>query len=162
MITQGIMYTMLDMARLCKSGGVKAALEYVKGNDVAKANMLKLISDMLMWALFASLFGFVLSPAYKEHKKNAADNPVLVNLVTEILYKSSSRSYDQYKGPMNVIHFFGENMNPPFYSTPVQVLSETGQALMGQKSWKYLLFDNTGLTRSFKDTGFAYIKSQEQ
>lgn len=72
-----------------------------------------------MWALFATLFGLALDPAYKEHKKNAADNPVVMNLVTEILYKSSSRAYDQYKGPMNVIQFFGENMNPPFYSTPV-------------------------------------------
>lgn len=162
MITQGIMYTVLDMARLCKSGGIKAALDYMNGNAVAKANMRKLISDLLMWALFAMLFGLALDPAYKEHKKNAADNPVIVNLVTEILYKSSSRAYDQYKGPINVIQFFGENMNPPFYSTPVQVLSEAGQALMGQKSWKYLIFDNTGLTRSFKDTGFAYIKSQEE
>lgn len=119
MITQGIMYTVLDMARLCKSGGVKAALDYMQGNEVAKANMRKLISDLLMWALFAALFGLALDPAYKEHKKNAADNPVIMNLVTEILYKSSSRAYDQYKGPMNVIQFFGENMNPPFYSTPV-------------------------------------------
>lgn len=162
MITQGIMYTVLDMARLCKSGGVRAALDYMQGNEVAKANMRKLISDLLMWALFAMLFKLALDPAYKEHKKTAADNPVVVNLVTEILYKSSSRAYDQYKGPMNVIQFFGENMNPPFYSTPVQVLSEAGQALVGQKSWKYLLFDNTGLTRSFKDTGFAYIKSQQE
>lgn len=162
MITQGIMYTVLDMARLCKSGGVKAALDYMQGNEVAKANMIKLISDLLMWALFAALFGLALDPAYKEHKKNAADNPVITNLVTEILYKSSSRAYDQYKGPMNVIQFFGENMNPPFYSTPVQVLNEAGQAIMGQKSWKYLIFDNTGLTRSFKDTGFAYIKSQQE
>lgn len=162
MITQGIMYTVLDMARLCKSGGVKAALDYMQGNEVAKANMRKLISDLLMWALFAALFGLALDPAYKEHKKNAADNPVIMNLVTEILYKSSSRAYDQYKGPMNVIQFFGENMNPPFYSTPVQVLNEAGQAIMGQKSWKYLIFDNTGLTRSFKDTGFAYIKSQQE
>lgn len=162
MITQGIMYTVLDMARLCKSGGVKAALDYMQGNEVAKANMRKLISDLLMWALFAMLFKLALDPAYKEHKKTAADNPVVVNLVTEILYKSSSRAYDQYKGPMNVIQFFGENMNPPFYSTPVQVLNEAGQAIMGQKSWKYLIFDNTGLTRSFKDTGFAYIKSQQE
>lgn len=162
MITQGIMYTVLDMARLCKSGGVKAALDYMQGNEVAKANMRKLISDLLMLALFAALFGLALDPAYKEHKKNAADNPVVMNLVTEILYKSSSRAYDQYKGPMNVIQFFGENMNPPFYSTPVQVLNEAGQAIMGQKSWKYLIFDNTGLTRSFKDTGFAYIKSQQE
>ena len=36
------------------------------------------------------------------------------------------------------------------------------QALIGKKSWKYLLFDNTGFTRSFKDTAFAYLKSLEK
>ncbi len=70
---------------------------------MVKANVFKLTSDALMFALLGSLFGLLLTPAYKEHKKTAADNPVLVNLLTEILYKASSRSYDQYKGPINVI-----------------------------------------------------------
>lgn len=51
-------------------------------------------------------------------------------------------------------------MNPPYYSAPVNLLKDAGQAIFGDKSWKYLIFDNTGLTRSIKDTGFAYIKSQ--
>jgi hypothetical protein len=51
-------------------------------------------------------------------------------------------------------------MNPPFYSTPVEVLKETGEVLMGKKTWKYLIFDNTGFGRSAKDTGHAiYRKS---
>ena len=61
---------------------------------MVKANVFKLTSDALMFALLGSLFGLLLTPAYKEHKKTAADNPVIVNLLTEILYKSSSRSYD--------------------------------------------------------------------
>lgn len=74
--------------------GLKAAVAYVKGNNMVKANVFKLTSDALMFALLGSLFSLLLTPAYKEHKKTAADNPVLVNLLTEILYKSSSRSYD--------------------------------------------------------------------
>lgn len=162
MITQGIIYTVVDAARMCKQDGVKAAYDYIKGNDVAKANMRKLLSDILIAFLLFALFKFALDPAYKEHKKEMKDNPIMQNLVTEILYKSSSRAHDQFKGPINILQFFGENMNPPFYSTPVQVLKETGQVLMGDKSWKYLIFDNTGFGRSAKDTYKAYRKSQEK
>ena len=42
-----------------------------------KANVLKLGSDALFSALFALLFGAILSPAYKDYKKNMKDNPVL-------------------------------------------------------------------------------------
>lgn len=160
-IVQGIFPTMRDVVNITREDGLKAAIAYIKGNNMVKANVFKLTSDALMWMLLAALFGLVLSPAYKEHKKTAQDNPVLVNLLTEILYKSSSRSYDQYKGPINVLQFFGENMNPPYYSAPVKLLKEAGQSIFGDKSWKYLLFDNTGFTRSIKDTGFAYIKSQQ-
>lgn len=161
-IIQGILPTLSDIVNITREDGLKAAVAYIKGNDMVKANVFKLTSDALMFALLGSLFSLLLTPAYKEHKKTATDNPILVNLLTEILYKSSSRSYDQYKGPLNVIQFFGENMNPPYYSAPVNLLKEAGQSIFGDKSWKYLLFDNTGLTRSIKDTGFAYIKSQQQ
>lgn len=40
------------------------------------------------------------------------------------------------------------------------MFKEAGAALIGEKSWKYLLFDNTGLTRSVKDTAFSYLKSE--
>lgn len=52
-------------------------------------------------------------------------------------------------------------MNPPYYTAPAQVLKEAWQGLIGDKSFKYLMFDNTGLTRSFKDSAFAYIKAQQ-
>lgn len=31
------------------------------------------------------------------------NHPLALNLVTEILYKSSSRSYDSFLGPINII-----------------------------------------------------------
>lgn len=70
---------------------------------MVKSNIYKLTSDALLWALMAGLFGLILGPAYKEHKKNAKDNPLLSNMLTELLYKSSSRAYSQYAGPINVI-----------------------------------------------------------
>lgn len=159
-IVQGIMYTLKDMAILCQHGGVTAMKKYLAEDPGARANMAKLGSDMLMWMILGMFFKFCAMPAYKDYKKEMPNESIMKNLIIEILYKSSSRSYDQYKGIMNIIQFFGENMNPPYYSVPIQALSEAGQALLGQKSWKYFLFDNLGLTRSIKDSAFAYIKSQ--
>lgn len=161
-IIQGILPTIGEMYTLFKNDGWDATWEYIKGNNMVKSNIYKLTSDALMWALFAALFGFIFSPAYKEHKKQAKDNPLLVNMIAELLYKSSSRAYSQYAGPINVIQFFGENMNPPYYTAPVQWINEGMQALVGDKSWKYIIFDGTGLTRSFKDSAFAYIKSNQE
>ena len=158
----GILPTIMAAVKLCKNKGVLEARKYLTSDPIAKANMLKLTSDLLMWLLLSSLFKFLLDPAYKEHKKTAADNPVLVNLVTEIVYKSSSRAYDQYKGLINVVQHFGEDSNALVYTVPQQIITEAMQALIGKKSWKYLLFDNTGFTRSFKDTAFAYLKSLEK
>lgn len=158
-IVQGILPTFNTLINIAKDGGISETMKFIKGNKMVKANVFKATSDALMWLLLMSLFKLIFSPAYADYKKTMPDNPVLVNLLTEILYKSTSRSYDQFKGPINVIQYFGENMNPPFYSAPANLIKQTGGALFGDKSWKYVIFNNTGFTRSMKDTGFAYIKS---
>ena len=161
LIVQGIFPTVADLINITRTDGLKATLAYIKGNKMVKANVFKLTSDALMFALLGLLFKLFFTPEYKKHLKEAHKNPVLENLLTEVLYKSSSRAYDQFKGPINVIQFFGENMNPPYYTAPINLMKDAGSAIFGDKSFKYLLFDNTGLTRSMKDTAFAYIKSQQ-
>ena len=160
-IVQGVFPTIGELGVICKDKGFKAAYEYMKGNPMVKSNVLKLTTDGLFAALFMMLFGSILTPAYKDYKKTMKDNPALQNILTELLYKGSSRAYSQFKGPVNVIEFFGENMNPPYYTAPVKVIKDAWQWTMGDKSWKYFVFDNTGLTRSFKDSAFAYIKTNE-
>lgn len=121
-MVQGIFPTLGVLADIFQntdgSVSVKTAAlkKYLNANPHEKANMRKLLSDLLGWLLFATLFKLALTPAYKEYKKDMSDNPLVVNMITELLYKSSSRSYDQYKGPLNVLQFFGENMNSPIYS----------------------------------------------
>lgn len=65
--------------------------------------MRKLLSDLLMWLLFSMLFKLAITPKYKEYKKDMDENPLVVNMLTELVYKSTSRAYDQYKGPVNII-----------------------------------------------------------
>lgn len=167
-IVQGIFPTLGVLVDIFRKtdGGISTKIEqmkaYLNADPHEKANMRKLLSDLLMWLFFSLLFKLAISPAYKEYKKNMDKNPVVVNMATELVYKSTSRSYDQYKGPVNIIQFFGENMNPPTYSQPTQLISDAVQTLIGDKSFKYLLFDSSGLTRSFKDSGFAFIKAQQQ
>ena len=56
--------------------------------------MRKLLSDLLMWLLFFMLFELAITPEYKEYKKNMDENPLIVNMLTELVYKSTSRAYD--------------------------------------------------------------------
>lgn len=167
-IVQGIFPTLgvlMDIFRKTEGGlssKVRNMRDYLNSDQHEKANMRKLLSDLLMWLLFLMIFKLAITPKYKEYKKSMEDNPLLANIITEVLYKSTSRAYDQYKGPINIIQFLGENMNPPTYSYPTQLISDMVQALLGEKSWKYLLFDSSGFTRSFRDSGFAYIKSVQE
>ena len=158
----GIIPTIMAAVKLCRKKGIIEAKKYLTSDPIAKANMLKLTSDLLMWFLLSSLFKFLLDPAYKEHKKTAQDNPVILNLITEIIYKGSSKAYDQYKGLINVVQHFGEDSNALVYTIPFQIINDAMSYLLGEKSWKYLLFDNTGFTRSFRDTFFAFLKSIEK
>ena len=89
------------------------------------------------------------------------DNPLFVNIPIELLYKGFSRSHDDYLGPFNLIQYFGENINPPYYSQPIELTKDIFSTLFGEKSVKYLMLDNTGFTRSFKDAISAYLKSKQ-
>jgi hypothetical protein len=68
-----------------------------------------------MYLFWLMLFKLIFDPAYKDYKKEMKNNPVIANLMTEILYKSSGRMYDSFAGPLNIIEYFGENTNPPIY-----------------------------------------------
>lgn len=157
-IVQGIYWTVKELVKLVKNDGMDAMVKYLKSEPQEKANMLKLGSDLLMWLFLSMLFKLLITPEYQDYKKNMKEQSLLANIPTEIIYKASSRSYDQFAGVFNLVEFFGENLNPPYYTIPVQLMKETGEALFGEKSWKYLLFDNTGITRSIKDSAFAEIK----
>lgn len=166
-VVQGIYYTLKTLGKIFTKSdslpqGFKDIKDYLRADQHERANMYKLSSDLLMALLYWLLFSLVMDPAYKEHKKNMADNPVVINALTEVLYKSTSRAHDQFKGPLNIIQFLGENMNPPVYSQPVSVITDMGKSIFGDKEWSYAIINANGITRSFKDTYNGYIKSQEK
>jgi hypothetical protein len=58
----------------------------------------------------------VINTAYKDYKKDMKNHPFVENCAIELLWKSSSRSFDGFRGPVNLIEYVGENMNTPLYS----------------------------------------------
>ena len=160
MIVQGIWYTIKELRNQFQDGGMKQIKEYLMANENEKRNMLKLSSDMLV-SLLALVLTKLAFGEYKEYKKTMKDNPVISNLIVEVLYKASSRAWDSYQGPLNVLTFFGENMNPPIYQLPMQLIQDSWKFVLGDKTFGQLISGNFAIGRSYKDTYNAWLKAQE-
>lgn len=167
-VVQGIFGTLKTLYNVVTSDELKGfgdgynkLKEYLKSDAHERANLRKLLSDLLMSLLYLMLYKYS-NPAYKEFKKDMQKNPILVNATVEVLYGGLSRAGDQNNGPLNIVTFLGENMNPPVYSQPVQLFTDIGKSLFGEREWKYTIANFNGLTRSFKDTSIQYLKSKEE
>ena len=158
MIVQGIWYTLKDMFHILNEDGWSALQEYYKATPSARKNMLKGLSDLLMYLFWLMLFKLIFDPAYKDYKKEMKNNPVIANLMTEILYKSSGRMYDSFAGPLNIIEYFGENTNPPIYQVPIKIITDSAKFVFGEKTFWQLTSGNISAFRAYKDTYNAYIK----
>ena len=86
------------------------------------------------------------------------NNPVLANAVVELLYKSSSRSYDGFGGVLNVIQYLGENTNPPMYSLPIKLTTDLGKVAFGDKTMLQMLHSDVAIFKTFQDTYKASLK----
>lgn len=163
-ISYGIIQTLQEVASIWKDDGFDSVKKYINGSPMDKANLRKLGSDLLMSLLFLLLFkgcfGLYqgLDDTYAEYKKDMKNNPVLQNLAIEVLYKGSSRSWDDFQGPLNIVQFFGENMNPPYYSVSTQLFKDGFNTLFGEKTMESFISNSSGLFRSGKDTITAATK----
>lgn len=161
-ITQGIWYTLKDMYYLIEEDGWKAAYDFYKANPQTKANMRKLISDQLMfWLIIVLLKSYVIDPSYKDYKKEMKDNPVAVNLLAEVMYKSSTRSWDSFQGPINYLSWIFQNNDSPIYEVNTKILKDATRVIYGDKSVADAVIGNFAFTRVGKDTYSAWKKTQE-
>ncbi len=161
LVVQGIWYTIKDSIKALKEGGYGQFKQDILTNPMQYTNLRKLISDLIFLMLFYSFFKFAISPAYREYKKEMVDHSVVENAIAEILYKSTSRSYDGFMGPIAPLTFLGENTNPPFYSLSTKVTGDLGKFVFGDKAFGALVFDNIAIFRSFKDTYKAEVKKEQ-
>lgn len=157
-VIQGIYYTLKDTLRALNNGDFKSEIWV---DPVQRRNLLKLGSDLLAFLIFSILYGCAIDPSYRNFKKDMKNRDVLTNATVELVYKSSSRSYDGFKGVFNVFQFLGENTNPPIYSQNLKLIKQTLGVIAGKRSVSDLINNNVAVLRAFQDTRNAYNKSQQ-
>jgi len=160
-IVQGIAYTIRDLYYITKDGGLQAMKDYINANPTVRANLAKLLSDMLVTLLMFMAFKFALDPAYKDYKKEMKNNPVFANLATEIFYKAGSRSYDSFRGPLNFKDWLGDNTASPMYEVNLKVAQDALKVITGRKSLPDAFMGNFAVARAGKDTYNAWKKAQD-
>lgn len=111
-----------------------------------------MLTDAIVAMLLGALFKCFITPAYKEHKATADGENIITNAIVEILYKSSSNSFDGFKGPFNVLQYFGNSTNPATYKLHSKVFNDLGNFVFGEKTFGELVMGSQALPRSFNDT----------
>lgn len=162
LVVQGIFYTLKDCINAFKEGGFKQIREEIWLNPMQRQNILKLLTDLLASALFVCLFKFAITPLYKEFKKDMENHSIIENGLIEIMYKSSSRSYEGFFGPLTTVTYLGENTNPPPYKFTTKVGGDILKLAFGDKTVGEFFTGNIAIFKSFKDTYNAEVKKSQQ
>ena len=148
---QGIWYSFTSVLKTLIPNN-ETTLKEIWDNPVDRRNLEKLMADVLAWLFFSSLFGFVLTPGYKDFKKTMKEREFLTNAAVEIFYKGTSRSYDGFRGIYNVIEYLGENANPPIYSQNIKLLKSIASTAFGERTFGDMLTGNVAIFRAFQDS----------
>lgn len=167
MIVQGIFPTIGTLSKMYVRGNgspterIQMLREYLNANAHEKANIHQFLYNLLFW-LISSLLIKLANEWYTGYKKNEMkENSLIANLFVEILTKGAVRSAEQYKGPINILQFIGENMNSPTYSQPVQLGKDVLQAMtLDSNAAKRILYDSSGIFRSSRDSWNALLAKE--
>ncbi len=161
LVVQGIMYTLWDGVVALRKGGTEQFVKDILNNPVQAANLRKALSDLIALLLFSALFKFAITPMYTEFKKDSFNNSVVENALAELMYKSASRSYDGFMGPVSIIQFLGENTNPPAYQLSLKIPSDLMKFALGDKTFGELMTGNVPLFRAVQDTYQGILKKDK-
>ena len=158
-VVQGILYTLKDSFMAFSEGGIAQFKKDILNNPMQLANLRKLISDLVAAALFAAFFKLAIAPLYTEYKKNMKDENIVQNAIIEVIYKSSSNSYDGFMGPLAPIQYLGGSTNPPAYALSTKVTGDLFKFAFGDKTFIQLMSGNIAPVKTFKDTIEAELKN---
>ena len=147
-IVQGIWYSLKDATKALSNHEFK---EWWSGNPQDRDNIWKLLTDILMTFLFTTLIKPVLTGKYKEFKKDMVNHPFTYNVAGTIMFKSTSRSFDGFKGPVNMLQFVGENTDPPMYTQSLKLAKESLSAVVGAKPALDVLTGNVAVFKVAQD-----------
>lgn len=111
-----------------------------------------LVALLLYWLFFDE----VVSPAYKEHKKKGDGKDILTNAAIELLYKGSSSSFEEFRGPLPILDYLMNNTSPASVKWGVKVYNDIGRFLFGDTTFGELVTKSQALPRSLQDTYKMY------
>lgn len=158
-VVQGIWYTIQNSVVALAQGKFR---EDIWKNPMQQANLRKLLTDLLVFAIFTALFKLAIQPAYKDFTKNQEKEGynAVSNAIAEVLYKSTSRSYDGFAGPLSLFEFLGENTNPPAYKLSLKIPKDIFNFIFGEKTFGELITGNIPLFKSVQGTYKNILKME--
>lgn len=157
LIVQGVWRTLHDtMSELYHGRGWEGIKENIINSPMQMRNWKRIGSDLLVALLLYWLFDEVVSPAYKEHKKKGDGKDILTNAAIELLYKGSSSSFEEFKGPLPILDYLMNNTSPASVKWGVKVYNDIGGFLFGDTTFGELVTKSQALPRSLQDTYKMY------
>lgn len=157
LIVQGVWRTLHDaVSELYHGRGWGGIKENIINNPMQMRNLKRIGSDLLVVALLYWLFEEVVNPAYKEHKKKGDGKDVLTNAAIELLYKGSSSSFEEFKGPFPILDYIMNNTSPASVKWGAKVYNDIGRFLFGDTTFGELVTKSQALPRSLQDTYKMY------
>lgn len=157
LIVQGVWRTLHDtISELYHGRGWEGIKENIINSPMQMRNWKRIGSDLLVALLLYWLFDEVVSPAYKEHKKKGDGKDILTNAAIELLYKGSSSSFEEFKGPLPILDYLMNNTSPASVKWGVKVYNDIGGFLFGDTTFGELVTKSQALPRSLQDTYKMY------
>lgn len=157
LIVQGVWRTLHDtISELYHGRGWEGIKENIINSPMQMRNWKRIGSDLLVALLLYWIFDEVVSPAYKEHKKKGDGKDILTNAAIELLYKGSSSSFEEFKGPLPILDYLMNNTSPASVKWGVKVYNDIGGFLFGDTTFGELVTKSQALPRSLQDTYKMY------
>lgn len=157
LIVQGVWRTLHDtMSELYHGRGWEGIKENIINSPMQMRNWKRIGSDLLVALLLYWLFDEIISPAYKEHKKKGDGKDILTNAAIEVLYKGSSSSFEEFKGPFPILDYLMNNTSPASVKWGIKVYKDIGGFLFGDTTFGELVTKSQALPRSLQDTYKMY------
>ena len=157
LVVQGVLRTLQDtVSELYHGRGWEGIKQNILSNPMQMRNWRRILSDALVAMLLYWLFEELINPAYKEHKKTGDGKDVLTNAAIELLYKGSSSSFEEFKGPLPILDYVMNNTSPASVKWGAKVYNDIGGFLFGDTTFGELVTKSQALPRSLQDTYKMY------
>lgn len=128
---QGIFQTLRQTLRILTKLEDGTWDDEIWGNEVNKANIEKLCTDIVMTCIVAALIKLAVDGLRDKQKEVTDPNDFVTNAVCEVLSKGMYSAWDGFRGPLNAINYLGNNTNPPIYTESIAIARDLIKVISG-------------------------------